>query len=231
MNEQNAPADLRYLIRATRTGFGDPNSLANVNTTELPDGAMCYVIADRALWSLNKGSTAAGVAGAVLTPGSGPGRWFYQGASESQAPPAQMLGVGSNTYAADGNWGIASTSNFSLLSLLEPSLWAITALGGILTYTGAPRTFLAQANIVAQVTNADAARLLFAVISHNNDFVGVAAIASMATAQTIVGAAVPQQINANRVLQLATGDTVRVKLAGPAAATAITTTQVSLAIG
>ncbi len=230
MNEDKASPDLRYLIRAVRAGFGLSNSLANVNTSELPNGATCYVIEDAALWVLDKDSTQAGITGYVVTPINGVGRWFRQQTSETKAPPAQMVGAGSNSFAVDGNWGISSSSNFSLLSLNEPALWSITALGGILTYNGEPKTMLAQAVVVAQVGNAGSPREVFLVISHNNDFTGAASLSSVSTSNVLSTASQNTQISASRVVQLNTGDTLRLKMAAAAGASSLTATQVSLAV-
>jgi hypothetical protein len=55
-------------------GTGDGNSLQNVNTTNLPNGAECYVIETNLSYRLHKTLTAP-VAGAV-SPASGPGVWL-----------------------------------------------------------------------------------------------------------------------------------------------------------
>lgn len=66
--------------RATLTGLGD--SLANVITNVLPDGALCWVLAEESLWRFSRHSTAA-VSSTVIATSRGagvPGRWIEYGA-------------------------------------------------------------------------------------------------------------------------------------------------------
>lgn len=220
MNENIAPSALRYMIREVSAGTGAMNSLANINTTDLPNGAACYVIADAAWWVLVKTSTQAAVTGLVLVPGSGPGRWFLQAAGIGQSPAVQVAGIGGgNAWAADANWGQSTGANFGV-SAPAPPFWALTALGCILTYTGAPRTFLASFSASFEVGNADALRTVFAGVSLNNDLSGAGAAG---IPQAIDCGVVAQALNvtANRLVSLVTGDTIRPKAAVAAAATSL----------
>jgi hypothetical protein len=65
------PASLRVLSPRPRLlGTGDGGSLQNVNTTILPDGAVCVVLENQTLYLFVRGGDPEGV-----TPGSGPGAW------------------------------------------------------------------------------------------------------------------------------------------------------------
>lgn len=70
--------------RKTLTGSGE--SLVNINTTPLDDGARCYVTSDGSDWQLHRGSTAT-PSGTVIAPSAGPGRWIKtaSGSEETQA--------------------------------------------------------------------------------------------------------------------------------------------------
>jgi hypothetical protein len=204
------------MIRDVSSGTGVASSLANINTTELPNGAACYVNEDAAWWVLVKGSTAAAVAGLVLVPGSGPGRWFLQAGSSAQAPDVQVLGE-QNTWGENNEWSIA-TSLFFSIATPAPAGWALTELGSILTYTGAPRRFFAQfsASFESPQAASDAIKQAFAVISLNDDMTGAAEVGLGQMIELSV-ANVSSQLTVNRLLSLVSGDTVRPKVAiGPA---------------
>lgn len=228
-----APSELRFLICALLTGTGDPESLANVNTTLYPDGAQCYVVSEGAAFVLVKTSTAAAVSGQVLIPGSGPGRWFKMTVADALAPPALLQSSGNNTFAADANFGTSSTSNFGTgFDLTLPSQWTLTALGGILTYSGENRRFLCTATATVQVGDATAARQVFVVIAKNNDVTGAGSAGGPAGSQgqTIATAAVPFGISCERQVDLVATDTIRLKMSAPAAATSLTATAITLSI-
>ena len=77
---QNAATALRVLSpRPLLTGGGSGDSLQNVNTTLLPNGALCLVTENSTLYRLDKTSTSNV---GTITPGSGPGRWFPLAGSE-----------------------------------------------------------------------------------------------------------------------------------------------------
>lgn len=77
MTDRIASVDLRVLgPRARLLGTGDPDSLQNVNTRELPDGAFCWVQDQAAFYVLHKTSAAIPAPPIVITPASGPGRWI-----------------------------------------------------------------------------------------------------------------------------------------------------------
>lgn len=73
MTDRSSVASRTIGSRATLTGLG--NSLENVITTELDDGARCYVTSDHAEWQLHRDSTAT-PSSTVLAPIAGPGRWM-----------------------------------------------------------------------------------------------------------------------------------------------------------
>jgi hypothetical protein len=80
MVDRAAATALRILgARARLLGPGDGNSLQNINTTNLPDGSLCWVSASLAYFVLHKGDSTTPPDGInVIKPSSGPGRWFIQ---------------------------------------------------------------------------------------------------------------------------------------------------------
>jgi len=77
---QHAPADLRILTpRPTLSGTGDADSLQNVNTTELPDGALAYVLELNLAYRLHK-LLVPPIVG-TLAPAAGPGVWVPEAGS------------------------------------------------------------------------------------------------------------------------------------------------------
>jgi hypothetical protein len=57
-------------------GTNDDKSLQNLDTTLLPDGSLCWVNDQLAVYALHKTSTAAPAGVTIVQPGSGPGRWM-----------------------------------------------------------------------------------------------------------------------------------------------------------
>jgi len=226
MNEQTAsPAD-RYLIRATLAGTGDGQSLQNVNTAFLPNGAACYVIADEALWVLDKTATPATVTNQSLAPGSGPGCWYRFGTAEALSPPAAVVAAGFQTFGVDGNWQAPSSTNAIFDSGANnpdpPKNWALTAVQSVLTYSGPTRQFLVMIAGAARVGDATAARDVFLGVSYNNDLTGAPSPGTSGEIDTTVSvASVDYAISTNRLVTLSATDTLRPKMAAPAAASTL----------
>jgi hypothetical protein len=80
MSDRAAAVGFRVLgARRRLLGPGDGDSLQNVNTTELPDGSLCWVTQSLAFFALHKGDSTTPPDGInVIKPSSGPGRWFIQ---------------------------------------------------------------------------------------------------------------------------------------------------------
>lgn len=95
---------------ATRLGLGD--SLENVNTTTLDDGAFCYVTAAHLHFELHKDSTASPDGVTIIAPIAGPGRWVEatggagsQGAQGSQGARGAQGSTGTGAQGAAGAAG------------------------------------------------------------------------------------------------------------------------------
>jgi hypothetical protein len=94
---QHAAVALRILTpRPTLSGTGNPDSLQNVNTTDLPDGALAYVLDINLAYRLHK-TLVPPIVG-TLTPASGPGVWVPEAGSamfvdSAVASPGEVLSL------------------------------------------------------------------------------------------------------------------------------------------
>ena len=109
---QNAAVALRILTpRPTLAGDGDGDSLQNVNTAPLPDGALAYVLETNLAYRLHK-TLVPPIVG-TLAPGSGPGVWVPEAGSALFVNSVQF-GAGVPGTVTTNNTGIGSTSASAL---------------------------------------------------------------------------------------------------------------------
>lgn len=223
MNEDKAPADYRCLIRAQLNGTTDGESLQNVNTTPLPNGALCFVNSESALFVLAKTSVQPEEVALVVAPGSGPGRWVRLVGSTALAGPMQLQATAAAAFAVDGNFGQSSSSTFALAggSTGHPN-WALTAAGGIVTYSGPSRPFMLLLQGSFQVGNAGSPRVATAGISINDDLTGAIADSASALSTTLAVASSDYSLGVALYRRLlVTGDTLRVKAGAAAGAVSL----------
>lgn len=80
----SADIGLRVLSpRAVLLGTGDAAALQNLDTTELPDGALCWVSDQTSYYVLHRDSSASPSGTIVVAPASGPGRWIILGSGST----------------------------------------------------------------------------------------------------------------------------------------------------
>ena len=137
--EDKAAVALRLSIRAVIGATpGDGQSLRNIITNIYPDGALCFVLENRALYELNKESTATPDNLTVVLPIAGPGRWllFANGAAASSL--MEIVGTGENNVptSATPNFAAVDSALFDFEPTGIPAGFTLTALGGVLTYSG-----------------------------------------------------------------------------------------------
>lgn len=110
--------------RATQLGLGD--SLENINTIDLDDGALCYVTNAHVHFELHRDSVAVPNGTTIVAPSAGPGRWVvatggagaqgaqgFQGAQGTQgagAQGAQGAAGGTGAQGSQGSQGTAGSS-------------------------------------------------------------------------------------------------------------------------
>lgn len=220
--EQNtsAAAD-RLQIREVSAGTGDGDSMANLNTAVLPDGAFCVVSEEGALYQLVKSSAATPVTGFIVAPSSGPGRWILFAASDVLSGPAQVGSTDFSTFAADGNWGPVTNTVTALDAVSSPA-WTHAPASSILTYHGPTRKFAVTLAASAHVGAVGAAHDVFLGISKNNDLTGAPAAGTSGEIDTTPAAiTVDYAMSTSRIVSLSSTDTLRPKMAASAAATSL----------
>ena len=218
MNEDKASTSLRLSIRATIGGPGDGGSLRNIITDKFPDGALCFVNENRALYQLDKGSTAVADNLTIVQPIGGPGRWNILGQSSGAAPLVAIVGTTENNAPTSGTADFVAldSSSFAFQPAGTPAGFALTALGGVLTYSGAIAV-LALVTFTGSVYVAgESGGTVWGVVDQNGDALGTDPTTSfdLGTQTTEVGAdSLPQVIVAQRTLLLTPGDTLQIALA------------------
>jgi hypothetical protein len=104
-------------------GFGNPDSLQNVITTDLPNGAECFVIEDRTLYRLNKTLTVTPPGG--IQPVGGPGRWVPDfGPTGPTGPTGTSGSTGPTGVGTTGATGTSGAATFGRASMqFDPSVF------------------------------------------------------------------------------------------------------------
>jgi hypothetical protein len=164
---QIAPPDLRLASpRAfTQIQFAtDPGeALENINTTNMPDGAMCYCTDNRALYILDKTSTDAAVLDAIVVPIAGPGRWFVALINSSGGvdlfnanayldnPPDTVV-IADNTSI----WTALAANQFVRQGTFISGLFTLNGTTGVITYNGPNQNFLCVATFSIGSSTTDA---------------------------------------------------------------------------
>jgi hypothetical protein len=135
---QHAATTLRLLApRANLLGTGDSDSLQNVDTTELPNGALCWVNANATLYRLDSLSVAASAPDAIIVPASGPGRWIALSINAliehmSMFSPDEL----SVLIGEADVWQALPVSIDYAPQVGGSTFWSISATTGVATYSG-----------------------------------------------------------------------------------------------
>ena len=187
------------------------NALNNINTHDLPDGALCFVLSERCLYFLNKESTATQDDFAIILPAAGgPGRWFRDAGD-----------YGGNATGALSGFTLGATGSPPLTALTlsaATSLVGVTLASNVLTYHGPPANVRLTGSYVGVMSVADDLTLELQVNGSG-------------VLDTLVrGATTAFQVTGTRNVFLATGDTVGLA-AGAATAGRTLTGSARLTIG
>jgi len=155
---QIAPSDLRLASprEFTQIQFAsDPGeALEGINTTNMPNGALCYCVDNRALYILDKSSTEAAVLDVVVAPIAGPGRWFMSliNPSGSVSPfsasvyldnPPATIDVTDNT----GKWMALPSAQYIREGSFFSDIFVLDLATGVITYNGPDQTYLAVVTV------------------------------------------------------------------------------------
>ena len=229
MTDRLAATALRLLApRARAEGFGDHDSLQNVITDELPNGSLCWVIATEGLYRLDKiDNTTAALAGIVIDPIAGPGRWILLASGSSLAQlSAEVFLIGTSlTTPADaldtitvpvaGQWvpgptiGAGPTIIYS--GKISP-VFTLDPFAGTLTYFGPTRKYLLETYVSMSSTISDASLIALTadVLSGGlNDRIGLTINDGTEAIETGLGIDTFQSLAAARSVELKAGDVVR----------------------
>lgn len=220
MSDRLAAVAYRIMIRAT-LGLatpGDGESIKNIVTTPLPNGAQCFVVENRSLYRLNKASTATPNGSSIIAPNIGGGRWFLvEDEDLAIVDPLLVFSSTNNVFpAVDTNWTAPSTSNYTNLANANFNSWTAGA-NGIWTYTGPSGliwhlqwdvTFLADA----------APGDITAGISRNADLAGAAGGAQEGAGVVSRTAAIVGRITVSRFQALTSGDVIQPRVRNSASA-------------
>jgi len=188
MTDRLAATALRLLApRANALGFDDHDSLQNVITDELPNGALCWVNKNETLYVLKKTSTAAPIGDAIIAPLAGPGRWFaLVGALLEQFSfYAAMTSLTTEVIISDVlKWTPLNFINpppswttqdvIKGAGIVEPTeFWTIGSPGpGILTYSGPSGLFLGEADVTIFTAPTAPPQIVDIYLSKNGAFIG-----------------------------------------------------------
>ena len=212
---QNAATALRLLApRAALLGTGNGDSLQNVNTTELPNGALCWVNANATLYRLDRTSVAASAPDAIIVPASGPGRWFALSGNAVLSEARMSMYRADADAALIGEAGVWQALPSVLVNSYFPQVsgaafWSIAGLTGIATYSGPARIYHFNAVLNVAVDDEEVSNIIEVALTVNGSDIGTnnaRALAERAAADAIVDFTVVALANE---FSLATGDTVQ----------------------
>ena len=196
-------------------GTDDSTSLQNINTTELDDGALCYVVGEKAYYILDKLSVAATTGKIIVLPESGPGRWvFFGGLEDSLLWAAYSMQTGSMAIQGltQSTWANPTPSSFALDSPVGgpgPALWTLDASTGVIAYSGeSGKSF--EVTVNASVACGTAAAVSVEVVAATAGLIGTTAEDFYAgRATTVATANVETQISSSKIMTLANTETIR----------------------
>jgi hypothetical protein len=218
MNEDKASAPLRLSIRAIIGAPGDGSSLRNIITDKYPDGALCFVLENRALYQLDKSSTDSADNVTIVQPIGGPGRWLMLSQSSGTVSLAAIVGTGQNNFptSGDSNFVASNGSSFDFQPAGAPAGFALTPLAGVLVYDSLV-SVRARVTFTGSVSaQAEEGGTVWGAIDLDGDTIGTDPTTSfdVGTQTTEVGAdGLPQVIASQRTLLLTPGARLTIALA------------------
>lgn len=143
MDTQRSSVALRILI-VGEAGYPsaptDPgDSLAGINTAELPDGAQAYVIASNATYRLHKTSTQPGLGnGAFIPSANGVGVWFFESGAGNpfvfqETGTASLTG---STAMTVNQWAALPSGSGFYVTGFGGGVFTLNTTTGVVTYNG-----------------------------------------------------------------------------------------------
>lgn len=231
-NTQRAAVALRYTIVSAVTGIpGD--SLDQLNTAKMPDGALVFAVNRAALYYLDKSSTATANSsvGAVVAPLGGPGRFIYlNGATNPFAAQFTSTGSLTGTTAETANTWIALPAGTNFYQSGPDGDFTLNTTTGIATYNGPTQRFRVTSSI--SIASAVVAQQVEVALSVGGGFIGTSTTIPSAGSASVPPTTVnlPIQITSNVILSLANADTLQVIVRDDTASNNITVSRMNTVV-
>lgn len=125
------------ILGSRQTALGSGDSLENIATETLDDGALCYVVASHLRFELHKDSTASPNGTTIIAPIAGPGRWIAGGGGAQGAQGSQGGTGGAGAQGAQGGAGAQGAQGASggagVTTPLTATLYVDAAFAGLPT--------------------------------------------------------------------------------------------------
>lgn len=231
LNTQRAAVALRHTIVASVTGIpGD--SLDQLNTSKMPNGALVFVVSTGGLFYLDKTSTLTATgSGAVVAPGAGPGRFIYM-SGLSNPFGAQFTSTGGLTgvTAETQNTWIALPSGTNFYQSGPDGDFTLNTTTGVATYNGPSRRFHVTASV--SIASAVVSQQMEVAISAGGAFIGTTttlpSAGSASVPPTTVGLAI--QITSDLILSIGPGSTLQTIVRDDTASNNITISRMNMVV-
>lgn len=118
-----------------------------------------------------------------------------------------MYSTGNNTFP-EGSYAQIDSAAATLFG--TPPDWALTASGGILTYTGSTRDFLVTVTASGAATSTDPGSTVLMAASHNDD-TNASLIGFTTSTVAPADLSIRTTLSSQRRVTMASGDTLRAK--------------------
>lgn len=217
MNTQQSAVDLRHQIVGGLLGPAD-DSLVNLSTYKLPDGAEAYVVATGGTYRLNKSLTPGtnpGFEPLYVTPAVGPGIWVLQTSGNASASVgfegAETFSAAAPTSVVALNWHALPTGATFYEATAGGPDWVISTTTGILTYSGAEKRFLVTATFSAYCSTTEGSfqQALDVDISVNGELLGTTADEQDSSQVALGNPGVPSALTHQSLITVSPGDHVQ----------------------
>jgi WD40 repeat protein len=214
------------------------DSLAGLNTAELPDGAQAYVLgATRALYRLNKTSTVAGAAPAFIPAANGIGVWFFESGEGGNAFTFQGHGTaaleGATPSAVTQDTWIALPSGDSFYTTSSNgAVFAFNSTTGVVTYSG-PANASYKVTAIATLACGTVSQSMDLAITQNGalitttNFDGTAGAASADPTTASLGECI---VTEKLITIASTGDTIQACMRNTSGTGTLVATHLSIVI-
>jgi hypothetical protein len=231
MNTQRSAVALRFIIVSAVSGV-DGDSLDQLNSAQIPDGAYVSIASTGVLYRYSLSSTASTTnnGGAVVAPPNGVGRYIIQLSSSGDPRNVQVTGTAALTGATsvtDDTW-IATPSGANFYAAANEGAWTGNTTTGLATWSGPVTQILARG--IASLASSVAAQSLELAFSLNGAGIGTtgafndSAVASVPP--TTAGLAI--SLVTQRIVTVGPGSTLQLMMRDTSASNTITLSKLNV---